>query len=100
MTAPAFGGKTFDPARDGSRLAAQLVAVKAVMADQRWRTLAELAAAVQAPEASVSARLRDLRKPQHGAYQVEREHVRRGLFRYRVLPPRPAQQANLFGEVA
>ncbi len=77
-------GQTFDAARDGARLSAQLDAVKALMADSSWRTLAQIADAVKAPEASVSARLRDLRKPKHGAFLVEREHVSRGLFRYRV----------------
>jgi len=41
---------------------------------------------VQAPEASVSARLRDLRKAKFGGYRVERQRVRegRGLYHYRL----------------
>jgi len=37
------------------------------------------------PEASVSARLRDLRKEKFGGHVVERRAVKRGLFEYRVI---------------
>ena len=37
-----------------------------------WMTLAELARKTNFPEASISAQLRHLRKPQHGAYRVEK----------------------------
>lgn len=81
-----FDGQTYDPAQDRDRLARQLRAVWYFMADGHWRTLAEIAEAVAAPEASVSARLRDLRKPKFGAWTVERERVREqhGLHRYRL----------------
>lgn len=84
-----FDGDTFVSDRDGARLTAQLESVRELMIDGRPRTLSEIAEAVQAPEASVSARLRDLRKPRFGNYIVEREHIRRGLFRYTVKPPIP-----------
>ena len=54
------------------------------MADGQWRTLKEIAAATGAPEASVSARLRDLRNERFGGYAVEREYIGDGLWRYRV----------------
>ena len=82
---PPFGGATYDAPRDEGRLAAQMGKVRAVMADGAWRTLAEIAEAVGSPEASVSARLRDLRKPAFGGHTVERQYVERGLFRYRVV---------------
>ena len=82
---PRFGGATFDAGRDGDRLRKQLAAVRTLMADGAWRTLAEIAAAVDAPEASVSARLRDLRKPQFGGATVEREYLTDGLWRYRMV---------------
>ena len=84
---PLFQGKTFDEDRDGKRLSVQLVKVRRLMADGLWRTLAEIAEATGAPEASVSARLRDMRKPGGGGYIVEREFVHRGLFRYRAHHP-------------
>jgi hypothetical protein len=82
-----FDGATFDAPRDEKRLAKQQRAVREVMLDGQWRTLGQIAATVGSPEASVSARLRDLRKLTHGSYQVERRYVRRGLYEYRVLPP-------------
>lgn len=84
---PAFGGETYEPARDGDRLRAQLGRTRAVMLDGEWHTLHELAARTGDPEASVSARLRDLRKPKFGGWIVEREYVADGLWRYRLLRP-------------
>ena len=78
-------GETFDRARDGKRLNAQASAVYRVMSDGAWRSLSQIAAATDAPEASVSARLRDLRKPCFGGHTVERRHVERGLWLYRVV---------------
>ncbi len=82
-----FDGPTFDPAEDGPRLNRQLQLVRDLMADGRWRTLGEIAAAVGCPEASVSARLRDLRKEKFGGHQVDRERVpgQNGLWRYRLV---------------
>jgi DNA-binding Lrp family transcriptional regulator len=79
-----FDGKTYDPARDRDRLRKQLGAVKFPMLDGKWRTLEDIAAAVGAPPASVSARLRDLRKQKFGGYTVERGYLGQGLFQYRV----------------
>ena len=69
------------------RLARQLQTVLDVMRDEQWRTLAAIASEAHAPEASISARLRDLRNQHH--YRVERRHVVNGLYQYRVLPPEP-----------
>lgn len=74
-------GETFDAARDGKRLNAQAADVFRLMQDGKWRTLGDIADATGHPEASVSARLRDLRKV---GYTVDREYVSRGLWRYRV----------------
>ena len=84
-----FDGETYDPELDRHRLTRQLAAVLGVMTDGQWRTLAELSTLVHAPEASVSARLRDLRKPRFGFWIVLRQRVpgRRGLHQYRVLRP-------------
>lgn len=80
-----FNGSDYDPARDNRRLTGQLLRVWDLMKDQRWRTLKELAVATGDPEASVSAQLRHLRKPRFGGHIVEKEHIRNGLFRYRVI---------------
>ena len=71
-----FDGKTYDPAIDRNRLSIQLGRVFEIMSDGKWWTLRALAYATNAPEASVSARLRDLRKRRFGAYTVA--HRRHG----------------------
>lgn len=80
-----FDGSTYEHTRDGARLGDQMMAVLSVMADGQWRTLKQLAAAVEAPEASVSARLRDLRKPRFGGHRVERRYVCKGSFTYQLI---------------
>jgi hypothetical protein len=80
-----FDGKTYNPERDRSRLSVQLYRVKAVMGDGQWRTLEMIARAIRAPEASISARLRDFRKARNGNHVVERRFVRKGLWEYRLV---------------
>jgi len=90
MTTELFAGSTYDPEEDESRLTSQLLSVWNLMKDQQWRTLDEIGTAISSPPASISARLRDLRKPKFGSYVVERRArgVRSaGLFEYRLLPP-------------
>ena len=80
-----FDGRTYEPEKDRERLGKQLEAVRALMRDGRWRTLAEIAHAVGAPEASVSARLRDMRKEKFGADLVRAQRRAGGaLWEYRV----------------
>lgn len=83
-----FDGATFQHPLDSRRLSKQFERVRDLMADGRWRTLGEIADTLALPEASVSARLRDLRKPQFGGFLVENERVAGGLWRYRVTDPR------------
>lgn len=78
-------GSSYDRARDLSRLNAQARDVYEYMAHGDWRTLADISANTGHPEASVSARLRDLRKPSLGGFVVERRYIARGLYQYRVL---------------
>lgn len=82
-----FDGATFEQPLDGSRLTAQLDDVRVLMADGKWRTLAAVASALNAPEASVSARLRDLRKEKFGGHTVNRRRVAavRGLHEYQLV---------------
>lgn len=84
MTQPSyFDGRTFS-VDDGARLTRQLDLVKRAMLDGQWWTLTALSAVTGASESGASARIRDLRKPRHGGYVVEREHVSGGLWRYRI----------------
>jgi len=83
--APDFDGETYSHDRDHERLARQQSAVFETMLAGRWLTLKELALLAGAPEASVSARLRDLRKSRFGGHVVERRYVRKGLYEYRLV---------------
>lgn len=80
----AFDGSTYDHEQDYCRLKGQLGRVRLLMNDGKWRTLAEIANDAGGSEASISARLRDLRKHQYGGYVIERERVSGGLYRYRL----------------
>lgn len=86
---PKFDGATFDAAKDEQRLTGQLQRVMQAMRDGNWWTLRLLADRVGGSEAGVSARLRDLRKPQFGGTpdDVERRRVMAGgLYEYRWVP--------------
>jgi hypothetical protein len=67
-----FDGETFDENRDGARLSGQAKAVYDLMRDGRWRTLRRIADVVEGSEAGG------------------------GLWQYRVLPPLPSDQSELF----
>lgn len=82
---PEFDGATYDQARDGKRLGSQMEAVLNLMKDGDAWALKSLAAATGYPEASISARLRDLRKPRFGGHTITREYIERGLWLYRLV---------------
>jgi hypothetical protein len=81
---PDFDGATYRRDRDQARLRGQLGRVADALADGRWWTLASLSAHTGDPEASVSARLRDLRKGKFGGYTVLAENTGAGTWRYRL----------------
>jgi hypothetical protein len=89
-----FGGDTYDPEQDKDRLLTQLGRVRDVMFDGRWHTLGELVERCGGSEASVSARIRDLRKRRFGAYVVESKRVSNGLWAYRLIPPDTTTEAT------
>ena len=80
-----FGGSTVG-AVDTPRLNAQLQRVMDVMRGGGWWTPEELEAATGDRWASLSARLRDLRKQRWGSRQVDRKNMGRGNFIYRLVP--------------
>jgi hypothetical protein len=86
-TSVRFDGADYSPKHDQVRLAKQTLRVFSAMKDGKWRTLGEIAALTGDPEASISARLRDLRKERFGGHTVnrrnrgERSH---GLFEYQL----------------
>lgn len=79
-----FDGETYDPVRDGARLTSQLDRVYHFMKDGKWRTLRTISEAANGTEASVSARLRDLRKSKFGRHVVLRRHIVNGLWQYKL----------------
>lgn len=93
-----FDGSTYQEDRDHARLLAQLDAVRELMIDGQWRTLAEIRTALDLPaDAAVDSRLRDLRKSKFGGYLVQHKYVRRGVYAYRVLPQVTGQGDLLAG---
>ncbi len=90
-------GDTFDPVVDTVPLNNQMVRVWCVMHDGLWRSLPVIADGTGDPEASISARLRDFRKPQFGGHQVLRRRQKGWrLNEYRLVwndsPPPTAKQ--------
>jgi hypothetical protein len=79
-----FDGRTFDPALDEERLKNLLGRVWNFMQGGGWHTLAEIQSKCGGTEASVSARLRDLRKERFGSYTIKRRRVSGGLWEYRM----------------
>jgi hypothetical protein len=67
-----FDGKTASAKHDQVRLAGQTTRVFLAMKDARYRTLDEIAAITGDGQASISARLRDLRKEKFGGHTVNR----------------------------
>lgn len=83
VEAAASAGLSLDHS-DMVRLGRQLKGVRDLMADGRWRTLAEVSDSlgIGFPEASVSARLRDIRKSGR-TVERRRRGPGRGLWEYR-----------------
>ena len=71
-------------APEQARLNRQEARVWAILADEEWHTLPELASRAECLETSVSARWRGLRAKQPG-YRFEKQLVSPGLYRYRAV---------------
>ncbi len=83
-----FDGETFLPLFDQKRLSSQYGRVFECMKDGQWRTYSEISTITGDPEASISARLRDMRKAKFGAHTVNdrrRGNPMRGLWEYQLL---------------
>ena len=91
-----FDGKTIDDAKDHDRLKTLLDRVRRYMSDGHPRTLSQIQAECGGSEASVSARLRDLRKDKHGGHQIDRERLGGGLFVYRLVAREDGGQRVMF----
>lgn len=85
LAEPRFDGDTYVHERDCARLAEQTSLVFTAMQDGVYRTLHDISLLTGAPEASVSARLRDLRKARFGGHTVNRQYLGNGLFQYQLV---------------
>jgi hypothetical protein len=91
-------GPAYDAKKDEPAITDQRNLIKALMVDGKWRTLFEIHAALNYPEASVSAQLRHLRKPQFGGWLVcKKRRLGQRVWEYRLTPSTPDQiQVELF----
>ena len=83
-----FSGSNYVPGLDGKRLTGQIKRIYDLMRDGRWRTLSEIEFITGDPQASISAQLRNLRKPEFGSHKVEkrrRGEPTHGLWEYRLI---------------
>lgn len=78
-----FSGATFDYDRDYERLGKQMRRVLDFMVSERgyWQTLHGMSLELGYPEASISARLRQMRSM---GFEIERKYVKDGLHQYRL----------------
>lgn len=85
-----FNGSDYESAFDDVRLTGQLKLIYSLMIDGKWRTLGEIEVITKAPQSSISAQLRHLRKDRFGNHIInkrprgDRSH---GLFEYQLLSP-------------
>lgn len=79
-----FDGATYNRPADAARLGKQLDRVRDLLLDGRPRTLRQIAAELDIPEASASARIRDLRKAKFGAYPVVAQRLTAGTWAYSI----------------
>lgn len=89
-----FDGETYEHERDVIRLGEQMKRVFNAMTDGEWHTLGQLSETAFAPEASVSARIRDLRKERFGHHIVESRFITKGLWKYRLVIEEHIEEAH------
>lgn len=79
-----FNGPDYQPERDDDRLTGQLYSIFNLMKDGKWRTLTEISKRTGAPQSSVSAQLRHLRKDRFGGHTVNKQYLGDGLYSYQL----------------
>ena len=70
-----LGNSKTAKSKDRERLTGQLERVYEAVKGGRWLTLTGIAARTGDPEASISAQLRNLRKPRFGAYDIRKRRA-------------------------
>jgi hypothetical protein len=97
-----FAGAGYEARHDRARLARQVERIRMYMvAVETWRTLREIKAVLEKayaptvfPESSISAQLRNLKKPPYSHQLLKRRRIGvhgpgAGIWEYRLLPPAP-----------
>lgn len=82
-----FSGSDYVASLDEARLTGQILRIFECMKDGKWRTVPEIGLITNDPHTSISAQLRNLRKPEFGGYEVPKRRrgaETNGLFEYRV----------------
>ena len=80
-----FDGKTYDPALDSARLGSSLSRLRGFLlrSPNMWHSMGQLMRATGNDDwASVSARLRDLRKTKFGGFDIRAQRVTNGVWQY------------------
>lgn len=77
-------GSTFSRSRDGVRLNEQCQDVFNFLSDNCWHTLREAHERTGHPEASISARIRDLKKERFGGFKISKRYINNGLWQYKM----------------
>ena len=94
-----FDGAVYDPMKDKKRLTKQIYLIRDIMIDGVFRTLNELHRITGAPEASISAQLRNLKKVRWGNYRLNKKRrLEQGLWEYQLLAPLDDPQMVLYKE--
>jgi hypothetical protein len=104
---PAFHGAAYAPSLDKARLALQIERIRSYMLGVEWRTLLEIKTALEViyapavfPESSISAQLRNLKKPGYSYRLLRRRRIGvrgpgAGIFEYRLLEPTHIENLEL-----
>lgn len=82
---PEFKGAHIDTAKDSKPLTEQMLRVYNVMKDGKARTVKAIAAITEDSETSVSAQLRNMRKPEYGSMDVRLIPQGNRLYEYRLI---------------
>jgi hypothetical protein len=98
-SAGTFAGAAYVPSHDKARLSVQVERIRSYMLGVEWRTLREIKTALENiyaptvfPESSISAQLRNLKKPGYCYRLLKRRRVGvhgpgAGIWEYRLLQP-------------
>jgi len=105
-----FGGAAYEPSLDRARLSVQVERIRGFMLGVEWRSLREIKIALENihaptlfPEASISAQLRNLKKPPYFYRLMKRRRVGihgagGGIWEDKLLPPAQNEDAKKKGE--